>query len=75
MFWVFFVVFFFFLVVLQGSWILVPRPGTEPVPPALEAQSPDHWTAREVPRRCIWNFQDNYHLYKFYLKNSRFAIG
>ena len=30
-------------------WDLVPRPGIEPVPPALGAQSPNHWTAREVP--------------------------
>ena len=28
--------------------ILVPRPGIEPSPPAVEAQSPNHWTAREV---------------------------
>ena len=30
--------------------ILVPQPGFEPAPPALEAQSLNHWTAREVPR-------------------------
>ena len=29
--------------------ILVPRPGIEPVPPALEVWSLNHWTAREVP--------------------------
>ena len=29
--------------------ILVPQPGIEPVPPALEVQSLNHWTAREVP--------------------------
>ena len=29
--------------------ILVPRPGMEPALPALEAQSLNHWTAREVP--------------------------
>ena len=28
---------------------LVPGPGFEPVPPALEAQSSNHWTAGEVP--------------------------
>ena len=27
---------------------IFPRPGTEPVPPALEAQNVDHCTAREV---------------------------
>ena len=29
--------------------ILVPRPGIKPVPPAVEAQSLNHWTSREVP--------------------------
>ena len=29
--------------------ILVPQPGIEPVPPAVEARSLNHWTAREVP--------------------------
>ena len=28
--------------------ILVPRPGIEPAPPALEAQSLNHWTTKEV---------------------------
>ena len=29
--------------------ILVPWPGIEPTPPAVEVQSLHHWTAREVP--------------------------
>ena len=32
-----------------GMWDPVPRPGTEPGPPALRLQSPSHWTTREVP--------------------------
>ena len=28
--------------------ILVPQKGIKPMPPALEAQSLNHWTAREV---------------------------
>ena len=28
--------------------ILVPQPGIKPVPPAVEALSPNHCTAREV---------------------------
>ena len=28
---------------------LVPQPGIESMPPAVEAWSPNHWTAREVP--------------------------
>ena len=30
--------------------IFVPQPGIEPAPPEVEAQSPNHWTAREVLR-------------------------
>ena len=29
--------------------ILVPQPGIEPVPPVVEVQSLNHWTAKEVP--------------------------
>ena len=29
--------------------IPVPRPGIKPVPPAVEAQSLNHWTTKEVP--------------------------
>ena len=35
--------------------ILVPRPGIKPIPPAVEAQSLNHWTAREVPSICHLN--------------------
>ena len=31
------------------SGILVPGPGIEPTPPAMEARSLNHWIAREVP--------------------------
>ena len=34
--------------------ILVPWPGMEPVPPAVEARSPNHWTIREVPELSRW---------------------
>ena len=33
----------------RHAGILVPHPGIEPMPPVLEAQSPNHWTTREVP--------------------------
>ena len=32
--------------------ILVPRPGIEPTPPAVEALSPKHLAARKVPGQC-----------------------
>ena len=40
---------FFFWLHCTACGILVPRPGIEPAPPALEAWSLNHWTAREVP--------------------------
>ena len=43
-------IFFSFWLCLVTCGILVPQPGIEPVPPALEPQSLNHWTPREVPR-------------------------
>ena len=46
--------------------ILVPRPGIEPRPPAVEAQSPNHWTTREFPKFkitcCLHYISVAYHL-------------
>ena len=47
-------VLFFFLPYHEACWILVPQPGVEPVPPAVEAWSLSHWTASRVP--CGWCF-------------------
>ena len=41
--------FFFFWPHCAACRILVPQPGIEPTPPAVEAQKLNHWTAREVP--------------------------
>ena len=46
-------VFVFWLHCMACS-ILVPQPGIKPVPPALEAQSLNHWTTREVPNFLLW---------------------
>ena len=40
---------FFFWPYLAACRILVLRPGIEPVPRPMEAQSINHWTVREVP--------------------------
>ena len=40
--------FLFLLKHRTACGILVPRPGTELEPPAVEARSLNHWTAREV---------------------------
>ena len=44
---------FFFFLHHAACRILVPRPGMEPTPPAVEAQSPNYWTARQVAP--FWN--------------------
>lgn len=36
--------------------ILGPRPGTEPMSPALETQSLNHCTAREIPLALTFTF-------------------
>ena len=35
---------------VQFVGILVPWPGMQPMPPAVEVWSPNHWTTREFPR-------------------------
>ena len=42
--------------------ILVPQPGMESLPPAVETQSPNYWIPREVP-----NCQDLYITYLSFL--------
>ena len=45
----FFSFFTFFLPHVTACGILVYQPGIEPTTPALEAQSLNHWTNRDVP--------------------------
>ena len=49
--------------------VLVPWPGIEPVPHAVEAWSPDHWATSELPRLCmlkciIWLFLAHVYTHK-----------
>ena len=34
--------------------VLVPHGGTEPMPSAVKAWSPDHWTTRDVPALFLY---------------------
>ena len=45
--------FFFFLATPRGMQDL-PRPGIQPMPPALGAQNLNHWTAMEVQGELFW---------------------
>ena len=44
------------LLVVACMWDLVPRPGIEPGPPALGAQSLTHWTTRKVAHFFLFKF-------------------
>ena len=37
----------------HGMWDLAPRPGIKPLPPAVEAQSPNPWTLRKSYRYFV----------------------
>ena len=50
LFYYFILFYFIFWLHCTACRILVPWPGIKPVPYALEVQSLNHWTAREVPR-------------------------
>ena len=75
LFFVFVFCFLFFF--LQGFWphrmacrILVPQPGIEPMPPAVEVRSPNHRTTREFPYVIMLNIleiQDNLSISRIYL--------
>ena len=49
---------FFFFLALLSCGILVPWPGIKPEPLAVEAWSPNHWTAREFPPGSLIISQD-----------------
>ena len=44
----------FFWLRYKACGMLVPQPGVEPAPPAVEAQSLNHWTTREVPPQGVF---------------------
>ena len=52
----FIVLFFSFWPSPKACGILVPRPGIQPMPSAVKAWSPNHWTAREVPICWVFHF-------------------
>ena len=45
--------FLFFLLYHVAFRILVPQVGLKSVSPAVEAQSPNHWTTREIQKRSM----------------------
>ena len=59
--------FFFFWSYHVACKILVPWPGIEPMPPALEAQSLNHWTAREVLPFFFWSIFSEKSYYNAFL--------
>ena len=47
------IIIYFIWPYFEACRIFVPWPGTEPGPSAVEAQSLNHWTAKEVPGKHI----------------------
>ena len=56
--WILNFISFYFLAVPHGTWVLSSPPRFEPVLPALEAQSLNHWTTREVPWILHFKFEE-----------------
>ena len=61
----------YFMLIIYGHFrgaccvacrILVPPPGTEPMPLAMEALSPNHWTARNSQIKAIFSWNLNIRL-------------
>ena len=52
--------FSFFFLFFWSCWMtcrtLVPQPGIKPMPPAVEAWSPSHWTAKEFPSTYCFDY-------------------
>ena len=60
--------FYFFGHTTRHEGILFPRLGIELMPPAMEAQILNHWTAREVPGLCMLTWEI-LHVYKALLQD------
>ena len=56
----YFRIFLFFFFGLPVCGILIPPPGVEPVPLALEGQSPNHWTTRKFPTSEFLKWQKTF---------------
>ena len=54
---------YFFFGHTAACGILAPGPGIKPRPPALEVQSLNPWTAREVPTTTFWMSINSRHCY------------
>ena len=55
--------FFFFWPYYVACRILVPWPGSEPVPPALGAQGLNYWTTRKVLQANVLKKAQNFSIY------------
>ena len=75
---------FFFWLHWASCRIIVPLPGIELMPPTLEAQSHNHWAAREVPilifyylfykiYRYSWTFDGSIHNFSTLEKQYAFS--
>ena len=68
-------VLFNFLAGCTACGTLVPQPGIEPMPPALEAQSLNHWIAGKSPLIYVLNFFPFYFALSIDKKLFKVGIG
>ena len=67
--------FFFFWPRRAACGILVPRPGIEPMPPALRAWSLNHWTASEVPSQLFFFLINSFILFIYFWRHWVLVAG
>ena len=70
------VVSLFFLAMLCSMWdLFIPWPGVEPTRPTTATQSPNHWTAREVPENAIISAEKSYWIRSVYFEPNRYILS
>ena len=72
-FFLMFVIYLFIWPCRRACGILVPWPGIEPVPSAVKAQSPNHWTAREFLIDCFLQAPFTFLIWPFFQMLPLFA--
>ena len=66
--------FVYFFFGAEACGISVPRPGIEPVLPAVEAQSANHWTTREVQPLFTDMAGNIFHSHYIFLRKHKLII-
>ena len=66
---------YFFWPCCVACGIFIPWPGVEPTRPTTATQSPNHWTAREVPENAIISAEKSYWIRSVYFEPNRYILS